>query len=36
LGFVVASAACLFAVAGRAWWRRRQDGPVANALPEGG
>ena len=36
LGFLVAGVACVFAVAGRGWWRRRQNDVVATAVPEGG
>ena len=36
LGFLVAGAACLFAVIGRGWWQRREERHVGDVLPEGG
>jgi 4-amino-4-deoxy-L-arabinose transferase-like glycosyltransferase len=36
LGFLVAGAACVFAVIGRGWWQRREERHVGDVLPEGG
>jgi hypothetical protein len=36
LGFLVAGAACVFAIVGRSWWERRSERGFDDALPEGG
>jgi hypothetical protein len=36
LGFLIAAAACVFAVVGRGWWQRREERRVGEAVPESG